>query len=78
MTRESRENLLVVAIVLSIGAHVALMFGIRAQVMTHVDRSSLHSHHREAMRVSDYEEIEDPVRAEKLRSAQICTVGWFC
>lgn len=42
MTRESSENLLVVAIVLSIGAHIALMFGIRAQVMTHVDRSSLH------------------------------------
>ena len=67
MTRESRENLLVVAIVLSIGAHVALMFGIRAQVMTHVDRSSLHSHHREAMRVSDYEEIEDPVRIERIK-----------
>ena len=67
MTRESRENLLVVAVVLSIGAHLALMFGIRAQVMTHVDRSSLHSHHREAMRVSDYEEIEDPVRIERIK-----------
>ena len=67
MTRESSENLLVVAIVLSIGAHIALMFGIRAQVMTHVDRSSLHSHHREAMRVSDYEEIEDPVRIERIK-----------
>ena len=67
MTRESRENLLVVAIVLSIGAHVALMFGIRAQVMTHVDRSSLRSPHREAMRVSDYEEIEDPVRIERIK-----------
>ena len=67
MTSESRENLLVVAVVLSIGAHVALMFGIRAQVMTHVDRSSLHSHHREAMRISDYEEIEDPVRIERIK-----------
>ena len=67
MTREGRENLLVAAIVFSVAAHVALMFGIRAKVMTHVDRSSLHSHHREAMRVSDYEAIEDPVRIERIK-----------
>jgi len=67
MTREGRENLLVVAIVFSVAAHVALMVGIRSQVMTHVDRSALRSQHREAMRVSDYEEIEDPVRIERIK-----------
>ena len=67
MTSVGRENLLVAAIVLSVAAHIALMCGIRAKVMTHVDRSSLHSHHREAMRVSDYEAIDDPVRIERIK-----------
>ena len=35
--------------------------------MTHVDRTGLHSQHRETMRVSDYEEIEDPVRIERIK-----------
>ena len=67
MTKVGRENLLVAAIVFSIAAHIALMVGIRSQVMTHVDRTGLHSQHRETMRVSDYEEIEDPVRIERIK-----------
>ena len=67
MTRVGRENLLVAAVVFSIAAHVALMVGIRSQVMTHVDRTGLHSQHREAMRVGDYKEIEDPVRIERIK-----------
>lgn len=67
MTKVGRENLLVAAIVFSIAAHIALMVGIRSQVMTHVDRKGLHSQHRETMRVSDYEEIEDPVRIERIK-----------
>ncbi len=67
MTREGRENLLVAAIVFSVAAHVALMFGIRAKVMTHVDRSALRSHHREAMHVGEYEMIEDPVLVERIK-----------
>ena len=67
MTRVGRENLLVAAVVFSIAAHVALMVGIRSQVMTHVDRKGLHSQHREAMRVGDYKEIEDPVRIERIK-----------
>ena len=67
MTKVGRENLLVAAIVFSIAAHIALMVGIRSQVMTHVDRKGLHSQHRETMRVSDYEKIEDPVRIERIK-----------
>ena len=67
MTREGRENLLAAAIVFSVAAHVALMFGIRAKVMTHVDRSALRSHHREAMHVGEYEAVEDPVRIERIK-----------
>ena len=67
MTKVGRENLLVAAIVFSVAAHIALMVGIRSQVMTHVDRTGLHSQHRETMRVSDYEEIEDPVRIERIK-----------
>ena len=67
MTKVGRENLLVAAIVFSVAAHIALMVGMRSQVMTHVDRKGLHSHHRETMRVSDYEEIEDPVRIERIK-----------
>ncbi len=67
MTKVGRENLLVAAIVFSVAAHIALMVGIRSQVMTHVDRTGLHSQHREPMRVSDYEEIEDPVRIERIK-----------
>ena len=67
MTKVGRENLLIAAIVFSVAAHIALMVGIRSQVMTHVDRTGLHSQHRETMRVSDYEEIEDPVRIERIK-----------
>ncbi len=67
MTAVGRENLLVAAIVFSIAAHLALMFGIRAKVMTHVDRTGMHSNHREAMRVSDYEATDDPVRIERIK-----------
>ena len=67
MTKEGGEDLLVVAIVLSIAVHVALMVFVRARVMTHVDRSGLHTPRREAMRVTDYEEIEDPVRIERIK-----------
>jgi len=67
MTKVGRENLLVAAIVFSVAAHIALMVGIRSQVMTHVDRTKLHSQHREAMHVGDYEEIEDPVRIERIK-----------
>ena len=67
MTREGRENLLAAAIVFSVAAHVALMFGIRAKVMTHVDRSALRSHHREAMHVGEYEAVDDPVRIERIK-----------
>ncbi|MBQ3808063.1 MAG: VWA domain-containing protein [Kiritimatiellae bacterium] len=67
MTKVGRENLLVAAIVFSVAAHIALMVGIRSQVMTHVDRTGLHSQHREPMRVGDYEEIEDPVRIERIK-----------
>ena len=67
MTKVGRENLLVAAIVFSVAAHIALMVGMRSQVMTHVDRKGLHSQHRETMRVSDYEEIEDPVRIERIK-----------
>ena len=67
MTKVGRENLLVAAIVFSVAAHVALMVGIRSQVMTRVDRTGLHSQHREPMRVGDYEEIEDPVRIERIK-----------
>ena len=67
MTKVGRENLLVAAIVFSVAAHIALMVGIRSQVMTHVDRKGLHSQHRETMRVGDYEEVEDPVRIERIK-----------
>ena len=67
MTKEGGEDLLVVAIVLSVAVHVALMIFVRTRVMTHVDRSGLHAPRREAMRVTDYEEIEDPVRIERIK-----------
>ena len=67
MTKEGGEDLLVVAIVLSVAVHVALMVFARARVMTHVDRSGLHTPRREVMRVSDYEQIEDPVRIERIK-----------
>jgi len=67
MTRESRENLLVVALVLSVAFHVGLMFFVRTKVMARMDRSALRGHRRDPMRVADYRPLEDPVAIERIR-----------
>ena len=67
MTRESRENLLVAALVFSVAVHAALMFGIRTKVMTHVERAGVHQQHREPMRATMYEMADDPVRMEYIK-----------
>ena len=67
MTKERREDLLLVAIVVSIAFHAGLMFLVHAKVMTHVDRSGLREHRREAVRIADYDPADDPVRVEMIK-----------
>ncbi len=67
MTKDRGEDLIAVAIVISVVIHVALMFFVRSKVMTHVDRSALGERHREAMKVEDYVPIDDPVVIERIK-----------
>ncbi len=67
MKKDHGEDLIALAVVLSVVAHVALMLFARTKVMTHVDRSALKERHREAMRVEDYKPIEDPVAIERIK-----------
>lgn len=67
MKKDHGEDLVALAVVLSVVAHVALMYFARTRVMTHVDRSALKESHREAMRVEDYKPVEDPVAIERIK-----------
>lgn len=67
MKKEHGEDLIALAVIISVVAHVALMFFARTKVMTHVDRSAFTENRREAMRVDDYKPIEDPVAIERIK-----------
>ncbi len=67
MTRDHGEDIVAVAVVVSIVIHAALMLGVRAKVMTHIVKSPGAERHREAMTVRDYRPIEDPVVIERIK-----------
>jgi len=67
MTKERREDLLLIAIIVSVAFHAGLMFLVHARVMTHVERTGLHERRRETVRISDYDPADDPVRIEMIK-----------
>ncbi len=67
MKKDHGEDFIALAVVLSVVAHVAIMYFARTRVMTHVDRSAFSERHREAMKVEDYKPIDDPVAIERIK-----------
>ena len=62
MTRERRENVILVALVVSLAVHVGLMFLVEPQVMTQPLPVSLKTARRTAMHVTERVTRPDPVR----------------
>ena len=67
MTKERRQDLVVLAIVVSVALHVGLMFYVRAKVMTHVANDGLRNAKHDVMRIRDYTPPDDPVRMERIK-----------
>jgi len=62
MTRERREEVVLIALVASIAVHVGLMVLIRSQIMTRPLPSDIRSARRSSMRVTERPAQPDPVR----------------
>ena len=66
MTKERREEVVLIALVASVAVHVGLMLLVKSQVMTLDLPSSARTHRREAMRVVKRAARPDPVRIASL------------
>ncbi len=67
MTDERRQDLLLVALVVSVVAHIALMFFIKPQVMMHVAATANRSRPRPPMTVTDAPTKVEPVSMAEVR-----------
>jgi len=65
MTHERREEVVLVALVVSVALHVGLMWYVRPQVMTQVMQAERHDR-RPSMRVMQRQERPEPVKIEEL------------
>lgn len=66
MTKERREEIILIALVISLAIHVALMFLVRQEVMADGVTKYVKSHRRETMRVVRDAERPDPVRISEI------------
>ena len=66
MTNERRDDIILIALVLSIAIHVVLMFFVRPQVMTEVTVGVSRAPRHAPMRVSDAVIPPDPVKIEEI------------
>jgi len=66
MTRERREEVILIALTASIVVHVGLMILVKSQVMTQVVPSSVRAVHRPPMRVKKHASRPDPVQIKAL------------
>ena len=64
MTKERRDEVLLVALVVSVAIHVALMFFVRSQVMTHANVAK--TVRREPMRVTNRAPRPSPAKIEEI------------
>ena len=70
MTRERREEVVLVALVVSAAIHVALMLLVRAQVMTRPGSGIAKPPHREPMRIVNRVRRPDPAKIEEILDLQ--------
>lgn len=66
MTKERREEVVLVALVVSVAIHIALMFLVRAQVMTRAGSGIAKTPRREPMRVVNRVQRPDPAKIEEI------------
>jgi len=66
MTRERREEVILVALVLSVALHVGLMILVKSQVMTEVVPAGVRAAHRPPMRVRKQASRPDPVKIREV------------
>ena len=66
MTRERREEVVLIALVVSAAIHVALMLLVRAQVMTRPSLGIAKPPHREPMRIVNRVRRPDPAKIEEI------------
>ena len=66
MTNERREELIAIALVLSIVVHVGLMLFVRPHVMTTIVSPEVRSKHHEPMRITRGETRPEPVRIDSV------------
>ena len=70
MTSERREEVVLIALVVSIAIHVGLMFLVKPQVMTRITPASKRSARTEPMRVTKSEMRPEPVKIDTVRDLQ--------
>ena len=66
MTRERREEVVLVALVASVAIHVALMLLVRSEVMTRPASEIAKPSHREPMRIVNRAQRPDPAKIEEI------------
>lgn len=66
MNRESHGEILLIAVILSIGFHFGTMYYARPKVMTHVVSDSVRTPRRDAMHVTKTSARPDPVRVDAM------------
>ena len=70
MTRERREEVVLIALVASVAIHVGLMFLVKPQVMTHIAPVAKRTARTEPMRVTKSEMRPEPVKIDTVRDLQ--------
>ena len=70
MTKERREEVVFVAVAVSVAIHVGLMMLVRPQVMTHVVTDEVRRSHHTPMRVSRAEPRPEPLGINALEDLQ--------
>ena len=66
MTRERREEVVLVALVASVAIHIALMLLVRSEVMTRPASGIAKPPHREPMRIVNRAQRPDPAKIEEI------------
>ena len=66
MTRERREEVVLIALVVSVAIHIALMFLVRSEVMTRSVSGLMKPPRREPMRVVNHVRRPDPAKIEEI------------